>query len=89
MRGRPLRDSSTTPEKASSEASREATASTFNAPGACLCLRFAHYESLLVNEIDLLPPQFAQFLVAQAAVQVHHKSRVATHAARPRGVAVF
>src|ERR1039457_4929809 len=44
-------------------------------PGRSTCLRprFSGSPILLMNEVDLPPLEFAQFLVAQFAVQVHHE----------------
>src|ERR1035437_1106497 len=55
-----------------------------NATRACFCFRFAHRERLLMHEIDLLPPEFAQFLVAQSAIQIHYEGGVHVLAAQLR-----
>src|ERR1035441_10076059 len=36
-----------------------------HAPGAGLGFRLAHRERLLVNQVDLLPPDLAQFLIPE------------------------
>src|ERR1019366_10813150 len=63
-----------------------------HAPRARLGLRLAHGERLLVNEVYLLPPSLAQFLVAETGVQVQregcaHLQRAQVHGlllARPK-----
>ena len=45
-----------------------------HAPGACLRFRLADGEPLLMDEVDLLPSEFAQVLVAQSAIQISYES---------------
>src|ERR1700756_2124845 len=59
-----------------SRATRTVSLSGIKRPVRCGCFRLAHRERLLVYEIDLLPPEFAQFFVAQSAVQIHHQGGV-------------
>ena len=47
-----------------------------HAPGAGVGFRFAHGERLLVNQVDLLPPDLAQFLVPETGVQIQREGGV-------------
>ena len=44
-----------------------------HAPRAGLAFRLAHRERLLVDQVDLLPPDFAQFLIPETGVQIQRK----------------